>query len=637
MTTRNNITLFAILCLGMATFVVSYMADHPLRAYLFNADTLYLPTLFTDLFSRGGSLADWYLTPAPYFFPDYPMFALVWLLGPGAYSQVALFGLLQILMTLGTGWLITRQLAHRHAFILAAGITLALLWLAMNAGEPFEFMLASASHYGIVLTGLLFVALWLQHEQPGCHHRIALRLAMSLIAFASTLSDTLFIAQVAAPFLATALLTDIVYKRVSLTRTLILLAPLVASALGSWAYSFSVSHLTRYPSSLGLGSIASNLSASYNIVWKIISDMPIYGLVLAIYLVMIGYQAIALISRRDQPPSGLGWLTLFTFMSMCATLSALALSTDLPISTRYFIAMLTWPVVVTVCGTGCLAGRKHFAASALLTSLGVVSMGYSTYRLVEKNGMRTEHYPSEIACIDQALQSAGAVNGVSHYWDAKYLQNFSHQPLAIAQYYEDLREMPWITSSSYFKNGYDFVIISRHPKTGIQISPEPIQRINDNPGKVSVCGNRTVVTYSQHSLHMRKFAEAGDRYQWQGCELPSIIGQQTPQCEIAKKDASQSGVLTYGPYEPLPAGQYELQLTYSSLQDAAQAVAQWEVVVGTQSIAKGALNGSNRAMATLNVPFRVEPGQHLEKFEFKTVANPGQGLKVMSLDLKRSG
>src|SRR5258706_4977859 len=72
---QQHLVALALLLLGMTDVVIFYLAGHPFRSYLIeNSDLLYLPTLFSDLLSRGGRLSDWFLTPAPYFFPDYPIY-----------------------------------------------------------------------------------------------------------------------------------------------------------------------------------------------------------------------------------------------------------------------------------------------------------------------------------------------------------------------------------------------------------------------------------------------------------------------------------------------------------------------------------------------------------------------------------
>jgi hypothetical protein len=51
------------------------LLDHQSYTTLFfSADALFLPTLYHDLFVWGGKLQDWILPPAPYIFPDMPLF-----------------------------------------------------------------------------------------------------------------------------------------------------------------------------------------------------------------------------------------------------------------------------------------------------------------------------------------------------------------------------------------------------------------------------------------------------------------------------------------------------------------------------------------------------------------------------------
>ncbi len=42
-----------------------YLAGGAFQNLLFNSDALYLPVLFKDIIQNGGSISDWYPTPAP--------------------------------------------------------------------------------------------------------------------------------------------------------------------------------------------------------------------------------------------------------------------------------------------------------------------------------------------------------------------------------------------------------------------------------------------------------------------------------------------------------------------------------------------------------------------------------------------
>ena len=208
---KKPLIAFALLFLSLVNIVVFYFAGHSFRGYLVeNSDLLYLPTLFSDLIVKGGRLSDWFLTPAPYFFPDYPIYLMAYILGPGTYSRIAMFSIAQTMLTCCAIWFLAKQVSQSQALTLAVTITIGLIWLAINAGEPFVILLASASHYGAFVSAIIFAALWLQYktrqEQPG---RRVLLPVMYILVFLSTLSDNFFIVQVLIPFLATTVLVDL--------------------------------------------------------------------------------------------------------------------------------------------------------------------------------------------------------------------------------------------------------------------------------------------------------------------------------------------------------------------------------------------------------------------------------------------
>ena len=134
----ERIVAGALLLSSLACIVLSYLAGHPFRAYLIeNSDLLYLPALFADVLSGGGRIADWYLTPAPYFFPDYPIYFGAYAAGWDTYSRIVLFSVAQTMLVFAAVWLLAKQVEAPAAFILAVTVTIALVWLALNAGEPF--------------------------------------------------------------------------------------------------------------------------------------------------------------------------------------------------------------------------------------------------------------------------------------------------------------------------------------------------------------------------------------------------------------------------------------------------------------------------------------------------------------------
>lgn len=642
MKTRNTFFLLALLFMGLVNIVVSYLAGHSSQIYIFNADQLYLPTLFNDLFSGHGHLADWFLTPAPYFFPDYPMFSLAYLLGPGTYSQVGLFAIIQTIATFAAIWHLCSKLLPSQGLLFSALATIGLIWLALMAGDPFSVLLASASHYGVFIIAILFVTLWLQVQD--CHDRRlrALMLTiLSVLGFLSTLSDNLFIVQLVAPLIATNVAIDLANRNFSIKQKMPLFIPIISSLLGAWAYSVLVTHDTRYPTHVGLEKLYDNLTVLYGIFSTTLTSTPAYGILFVVYLGIVVRLCCDMFKKpaHRQYPKPLAWLAVFSLLSLCCALSAVALITNLAVVGRYFIAGLSWPVIVVVVFTGHHLKQYVFAIAIPLALLAVISMSWATYTLVEHNGLNTRYYPSELACIDDALEREGATHGISQYWDSKYLQSFSRLNLTVAQHHENLEQMPWITSSKYFRDRYDFAIISEYIPLHTKLTPAPLLNLNGEPKKIVTCGAREVYFWGNASMRTQKLGLVGDTFKWKACELPTLVGQKNDHCEVEKIDPAQSGFLTFGPYEPLPTGRYELQVTYSSPDSSKLAVGHWDVQINVlnaaQVLAKGLINGSGSNNSTATGTFNVSPEQNLGRIELRTLSLQGSTLKIIQLKLTR--
>ncbi|HHW4683172.1 MAG TPA: hypothetical protein ACQGQI_08440 [Xylella sp.] len=111
---------------------------------------------------------------------------------------------------------------------------------------------------------------------------------------------------------------------------------------------------------------------------------------------------------------------------------------------------------------------------------------------------------------------------------------------------------------------YDFAIISKNAQSPYKLPAELLVRINGVPKLVKSCGQRVVYVYEKKNLRLKKIVNKGNAYTWKACELPTVIGEKTAECEMRKKDNAQLGYLTFGPYEQLSAAQYIFEIAYSS-------------------------------------------------------------------------
>lgn len=636
---KKTILPLALLTMALAGLVIAYRAGHPLQAYLFHSDSLYLPALFADLVGGGGRLADWYLTPAPYFFPDFPMYLIAYLVGQGPYQQILVFALLQVILVLAALYFVVRASAERHHLATASVMAIALVWLSVNAAEPYVEMLTSAYHFGAFLSGLAFVAFWLTLEQGDKDGSGRPALAgMCVLALLTSLSDNIFLVQTVVPFIVTWMLTRV--PRGGWRTLRVPAAVLLAGILGSFSYKLVVAHSTRYPTKLGVAQLGTNLHDLLGIFERTSVAFPLLGLIIGAYVLFGIACAVATVCGRDflGLPRRLMVLVTFTMLSMGATLSAVLLVSNLPVSPRYLIPVFVWPVVITVLVLQHWLGARFFWLGTYASGIFALILLTSALRLPQ--AATPGYYPEQLACIDNALGGKSLHKGIAQYWDAKHFQMFSHQSITLAQYVSDLTQHQWITSKRFYNDAYDFAIIAEDGDAQYKLPVDMLAAINGAPTEKVSCGNRTLLIYGPNKLHIQKINTVGSAFTWKGCQLPMLVGKPTAACEAEKSDPAQEGFVTFGPYETLPAGEYAFEITYVSSKPATAVAGEWDIALALPNEAKrllaGQLNGTDGAPKQVTGIFSIEKKFDMTKIEVRTRSDKGGTMKVVALSLTRT-
>ena len=574
-----------LLALCLANVFIQWMSGSYIQGYFFdNADALYLPTMFSDVFAKGGHIKDWYLTPAPYFFPDFPIFLVAYLVGPNPAIQIVAYAVIQATLTFLAIWFLAQTTKNNVPIFTAAAITVALTYFALNDVAGYRFFLSSAYHYGAYLGSILLAALWIQmlREETKTKQTLFLVLAMG-VAFAATLSDKIFLAQCVAPLIATELLLSVAARDYSIKKFYPLGLVTLSSLIGAASYGWIVKYPIRFNLSIGTKDMYSELAENIRLLLSTITAHPSLGFILLVYVLAI-IACFLRLKNIGRVHDASTWFTIFSLLSICSTVGAVLLATNLPAVDRYQLPVQFWSVVVVGLFVSDRLRGRFVPVAVTLSLVAFVSMGRTSYRLVRTNGLKTSYYPDDISCIDNALRKHGLSNGVANYWDAKYIQNFSKLGLNIAQYNNRLVEGRWITSKKYFKPSYDFAIIDVGAEPPYNISSPLLVQLSGAPKVVETCGRREIYVYDKDKMRIRKSLNVGDSNIWKGCELPTRIGTSTDDCgmkgcelptgelatnqqmtaECRKKDYAQPGFhgtqewLT-GPTiveEALPAGRY---------------------------------------------------------------------------------
>lgn len=501
-------SMAALACWGLAlgALFVILRAGHPVQAHLVHSDALYLPVLFDDLARHGGRFADWFLTPAPYFFPDMPLYWLAWAGAGDVAGQTIMFALLQAVLLGIALVLLARQALARGRLPAAAALSILFIWLGLNVDDPFVRLFASAHHYGAFVVSLLLAALWLDRENiaprgPGAPS-IA---AIAALVFLTTLSDALFLAQAVLPLLATALLCRHGAPAASAPRraVLLLLAPALAGML---SYRFVVAHPTRFPTKLSLSRLPDNLQEMGTICATLFGTRPLLAAAVLLSLGLGAACMLASLRRRTLPglPRPLHVLAVFAALSCLATVSAMLLSKNMLPVPRYLVAALSWPLVAGLFAlVHLLDARSRHAGAALPLALGLAFsalLAGEAWRLRDVRDSARFYYPDQVACIDRTLAAAGAQYGMAQYWDAKRLQALSRRPLTLAQYTGELDRMEWITSTRFYRDGYDFAIVADQEPAEFRLSRTRLAALAGQPVREVACGDRSVLLYGAGRL-----------------------------------------------------------------------------------------------------------------------------------------
>lgn len=198
----------------------------------FSTDTLYLPTLYIDLFRDQHFIRDWRLNPAPAFFPDmFFYFGLMFLTSGKFIVASFLFSIIQYILILLFFRYVLKLLFLKSSEIYFG---LIFIFLSLNLLEPFFFtkdflsafyLLSNAYHHGafvLAVFGLIFLLKQVQLPKP------SQLIVLFFITLLGVVSDKLFIVLFTLPVIFT---VCFFYKKLRLRNAIILIITISFSSL----------------------------------------------------------------------------------------------------------------------------------------------------------------------------------------------------------------------------------------------------------------------------------------------------------------------------------------------------------------------------------------------------------------------
>jgi hypothetical protein len=482
--------------LGMAGMILIYLQHAIDTEFFFSSDALYLPALYDNVIEQGGRLNQWYLTPAPYFFPDWPLyFGLRWLAGTTYHAMAAMMAA----QALGL-WLLTALIARRYtalpqALAAATLATVAVCYAAAAGYFPYTYIMLGSYHFGtflLVLAGLLLLLPQL-HAQPVGR---AAQAGLALLVAVTVLSDRLYVLQLVLPALG---LLILMRGRVPNWRRLcaMLLAGCVAGVL-LYKFKLLVPNSVSMPWKLAPARWAVNLQDLLAIFSTLRAQCaPLAWYCALYYAVLLTLAPGTLLGKgrwRLADPEA-AWLGMFSLCGTAGLLTVMAISSA-PATTRYLIPALLLPLAL---GPALLYAQWRRRAAdhgyLPLTLAALLALWPLAGKVAVSGPLRQAYYPETIACIDRVLAQYDLRHGYAGYWDAGWLSINSRRQPTVAPVKADLARLKWITTMDNFRERYDFALVAGASADGGRPALSAVTARNGAPQAAVGCGPVQVLAY----------------------------------------------------------------------------------------------------------------------------------------------
>jgi len=490
------------LALALAAAYSRIGGDTFLSRQLFNADVLYLPALYQDL-ATNTPLNGWQLTPAPYFFPDMPVYFGLHFLTGEPRTALLLFGIVQtIALTLGL-WYVAYQLhLPRITSALLVFSTALFVVAASRAYVPFTFSIFQpTTHFGTMVVAVFVFGLVLKRLSSDSPVLAALLVGLSAAAAAS---DSLYLVQLVAPAVISLFLLGFVRAASWRRLASIALALLSGSALGLFL-GMQVASNTALASyvTFDAGNIVRGVGELY--AWLVLVDPNRTPAVVAVTLFLVLSTVLAGRACRQHRRGTVSAprLLALVFVPVAAgiNLAAVVFSGRADFE-RYII-----PVMVLGCcfGWAMLAAAGYQIASgqaqqavrrvllvALFSFLALAISNTSTPNLARL----VHYYPALVRCLDSEMTARNLRYGIANYWQAKFISVLSHAQIRVVQVTPELEPFYWINNRAWYDHDVAFIIIDETSTGWHRLDRAAIIGRFGEPAETVRCDTNEVLIYT---------------------------------------------------------------------------------------------------------------------------------------------
>jgi len=498
---KLNNTLYSfswLINLLLITAVFSSFNAESFRIY-FNSDTLYLGSIYKDLFIDGTGFKGWYLNAAPNFFPDMFLYFIInsffenFQTAYLVYSFVQYFIIL-ILLNVLLKTIFTKINKIYLVFLNLIFPVILLVTLISNNFLYTYFIFSHSFHTGMFINVLLAAIFFFKYLYKEKYIYLWLSI---IISFIGSYNDRIFLVMFTFPVLIIFILNFIFLKNKQLkfSGVGIILVSIVSLIFFKYTKVNSVFHCIGLDNKyLNYNNIIFSFNKLFIQHFNYIKELRVQGFITIITILSFIFLPIIILKNYKKIKSGLYQnkditvktvYFVFVLFSMLFTLISPALN-------GYYLgaAHLRYNIFTFWFGIFNLAVFLYFILKEkkkliyILTviffvfNIGIIIKSYYGKDVYAGLKKVIEFYPEKVRVTDDFARRNNLKYGLGRYWDAKYTMMFSKQNIRVYTIMnEDLH--PWFhvmnknwyfdsDKGNYNKPVFNFVITENYDTKKIQ-------------------------------------------------------------------------------------------------------------------------------------------------------------------------
>ena len=484
----GSIVLNILICITLLSSL-----DNKGMAMLFSSDTMYVPSIYRDLFVHHNTLAGWHLNAAPDFFPDMVLYGILRICTGSFLPAIFAYSILLLIILLGLLSVLYRQFfPEMGKYYLSTGILLMSIFIGQFLTGTHDLIytaqiLGLSFHLTAFLMALLAMILLFMFIRNG---NILSLVLLFIVATIATFNSLLFIIMFTIP---TFFLLILVLRKSPFRLRLLYSIGVNLISLGIGLYFY---YLLCHRSSLTVMNLESkafafsNINASLQIFvqqhWSYISAMDPRGIADLLFLfawlvqmtLLVKYLFVWLRKGGDTKRT---LEVIYLIIFVCATTIILLMPVingsytgyDIIRYNIFSIYLGIFSFSYLLYKSARLLPMKRWGISTITVSLFSIVFIFTAIQIGKidlKSGLKhyMNFYPDEVSEIDSLARKYDLRNGVSTYWHAKYISMFSRENLRVVSVFPDLN--PWFHVMNqnwyYYEDGssenrrkFDFVIM----------------------------------------------------------------------------------------------------------------------------------------------------------------------------------